>query len=263
MNTLPLTPAQRRLWALGQLRPGDPFFSIPFAVTVDGPLDGDALRRALDTLVLRHDALRVRLVRDADGAPVQRIGEPAPVRLDHVEATEEEAAELADTFARTPFDLDGGPLLRVLLLRIGETRHRLLVGVHHIVFDGASLELFTTELAALYDAFARGLPDPLPWPAVGYGEFLAERTARDEEAGPERLAYWTRRLADAPGLLELPLAGPRRAGAGHAGGRVTIRVPATVVEPCAGWPAPGAPACSWCSRRPSTWSSASTAPPTC
>lgn len=232
-TTLPLTPAQRRLWALGQLRPGDPFFSIPFAVTIEGPLDGDALRRALDALVQRHDALRVRIVRAIDGAgePVQRIGAPGPVELDRVEATEEEAAALADVFARTPFDLDGGPLLRARLLRLGETRHHLLVGVHHIVFDGASLELFTTELASLYDAFARGLPDPLPQPAVVYGEFLAKRTAQDETAGPERLAYWTRRLAGAPDLLELPLAGPRRARAGYAGGRVTTVVPEPVVEP--------------------------------
>ncbi|WKD33401.1 condensation domain-containing protein [Streptomyces xanthophaeus] len=231
LPTLPLTPAQRRLWALGQLRPGDPFFSIPFAVTIEGPLDADALQRALDALVQRHDALRVRIVRDAAGEPVQRIGAPAPVALDVVEATREEAAARADAFACTPFDLDGGPLLRAELLRLSEARHQLLVGVHHIVFDGASLELFTAELTALYGAFADGLADPLPRPAVGYGEFLAARTALDEEARPERLAYWTQRLAGAPDLLELPLAGPRRARAGHAGARVTALVPEPVVEP--------------------------------
>ncbi|MER6250032.1 condensation domain-containing protein [Streptomyces sp. NPDC001584] len=231
LPTLPLTPAQRRLWALGQLRPGDPFFSIPFAVTIEGPLDGDALQRALDALVQRHDALRVRIVRAADGEPVQEIGAPAPVALDRVDATREEAAARADAFARTPFDLDGGPLLRAELLRLSETRHQLLVGVHHIVFDGASLELFTAELSTLYGAFADGLADPLPRPAVGYGEFLAARTALDEAARPERLAYWTQRLAGAPELLELPLAGPRRARAGHAGARVTTVVPAPVVEP--------------------------------
>ncbi|MFF3089077.1 condensation domain-containing protein [Streptomyces nojiriensis] len=231
LPALALTPAQRRLWALGQLRPGDPFFSIPFAITIEGSLDPDALRRALDALVRRHDALRVRIVRDAGGEPVQRIGAPAPVALDPVDVTREEAAARADAFARTPFDLDGGPLLRAELLCLSPTSHQLLVGVHHIVFDGASLELFTTELVSLYEAFAAGRVDPLPRPAVGYGEFLAARTALDEEAGPERLAYWTQRLAGAPALLELPLAGPRRARAGHTGARVTTVVPEPVVEP--------------------------------
>ncbi|MFF0552737.1 condensation domain-containing protein [Streptomyces sp. NPDC004311] len=231
MTVLPLTPAQRRLWALGQLRPGDPFFSIPFAVTIDGPLDEAALRRALDALVRRHDALRVRIVRDAAGEPVQQVGEPGPVALTRVDTTEREADAHAEEFARTPFDLDGGPLLRVTLLRLGGTRHRLLAGVHHIVFDGSSLELFTAELVALYGAFAKGAADPLPPAAVGYGEFLARRTAQDEAARPERLAYWTQRLAGAPALLELPLTGPRRARAGHEGGRVTRVVPDEVVEP--------------------------------
>ncbi|MGZ9932449.1 condensation domain-containing protein [Streptomyces sp. NC-S4] len=231
LPVLPLTPAQRRLWALGQLRPGDPFFSIPFAVTIEGPLDADALRHALDTLVRRHDALRVRIVRDAGGEPVQEIGAPGPFALDRVEVTREEAAARADAFARTPFDLDGGPLLRTELLRLSEAHHQLLVGVHHIVFDGASLELFTAELVTLYGAFADGLADPLPRPAVGYGQFLATRTTLDEEAAPERLAYWTQRLAGAPALLELPLSGPRRARAGHTGARVTTVVPEPVVEP--------------------------------
>ncbi|MFJ3584798.1 condensation domain-containing protein [Streptomyces sp. NPDC090127] len=233
---LPLSPAQRRLWALGRLRPGDPFFSVPFAVTVEGPLDLAALRHALDALVLRHDALRVRIVRGADGEPVQEIGAPAPLDLDPVEVTGEEAAAgLADAFAATPFVLDGGPLLRVRLLRLGAERHRLLVGVHHIVFDGSSLELFTSELAVLYGAFARGDAasgaDPLPRPAVGYAEFLARRTAEDEQARAERLAYWTKRLAGAPDVLELPLAGPRAARAGHEGGRVTVSLPESVVAP--------------------------------
>ncbi|MGW6567236.1 condensation domain-containing protein [Streptomyces sp. NPDC054975] len=228
---LPLSPAQRRLWALGRLRPGDPFFTIPFAVTVEGPLDVAALGRALDALVARHDALRVRIVRGPDGEPVQEIGAPPALDLDRVEVTEEEAAATAEAFAATPFDLDGGPLLRTRLLRLGPERHQLLVGVHHIVFDGASLELFTSELTALYGAFARSQEDPLPPRAVGYGEFLARRAAEDEQARAERLAYWTKRLAGAPDLIELPLAGPRTARAGHQGGRVTAHIPASVVEP--------------------------------
>ncbi|WP_240136152.1 non-ribosomal peptide synthetase [Streptomyces sp. MUM 178J] len=231
---LPLTPAQRRLWTLAQLRPQDPFFSVPFAVAVDGPLDTAALGRALDELVRRHPALRTRIVRGADGEPVQCVDAARPagtaVEADVV-ASGERAAELADDFARTPFEVDGGPLLRVRLLRLDDTAHRLLVGVHHIVFDGASLEVFTSELAALYEAFSKGLPPPPTEPAVDYGTFLAARTARDERARGENLRYWTERLADAPEVLELPLSGPRPARGGHEGGRRTAVVPHETTEP--------------------------------
>ncbi|MFB7917446.1 condensation domain-containing protein [Streptomyces sp. NPDC056061] len=227
---LPLTPAQRRLWALAQLRPGDPFFSIPFAVDIDGPLDTGALRDALTELTRRHPALRTRIVRDAAGEPVQHIGAPAPIATEVVEAAGR-ADALADAFARTPFDVDGGTLLRVRLLRLGDTAHRLLVGVHHIVFDGASLDVFTTELVALYEAFARGLPSPLPEPAVDQGAFLAARTEQDDRDREKNLRYWTERLAGAPEVLELPLTGPRPARGGHDGGRRTTVLPHEVVEP--------------------------------
>ncbi|PCG87623.1 hypothetical protein CIB93_02720 [Streptomyces sp. WZ.A104] len=227
---LPLSPAQRRLWALAQVRPDDPFFSIPFAVGIDGPLDTKALGRALDELVRRHPALRTRIVLGADGEPVARVGTPAPVELPVVDAGDTSAA-LSEAFAREPFTVDGGPLLRARLLRLDDTTHRLLVGVHHIVFDGASLDVFTGELTALYDAFAQGRPSPLPEPAVDHGAFLARRAEQDERAAAANLAYWTRRLADAPEVLELPLARPRPARAGHAGERRTAVVPQEVVEP--------------------------------
>ncbi|MFJ9823385.1 condensation domain-containing protein [Streptomyces sp. NPDC101160] len=234
---LPLTRAQSRLWTLAQLRPDDPFFSVPFAVDVEGPLDEDALGRALAELVRRHPALRVRIVRGADGEPVQSVldaasGAPALPAAEPVD--EAEAARLAEEFAAEPFDVDGGPLLRLRLLRLtgsGAAAHRLLVGVHHIVFDGASLTLFVTELTELYGAFAEGRPVPLPEPAVAYGDFLAARTERDEQDRAENLRYWTARLAGAPQVTELPVRAPRGPAAGHGGDRRTAHIPADVVEP--------------------------------
>ncbi|MGX1885317.1 condensation domain-containing protein [Streptomyces sp. NPDC055287] len=227
---LPLTPAQRRLWALAQVRPDDPFFSVPFAVGIDGPLDPAALGRALDELVRRHPALRTRIVRGADGEPAQCVGAPEPVVLPTVDARDGSAA-VAEAFAREPFTVDGGPLLRARLLRLDDTTHRLLVGVHHIVFDGASLEVFASELTELYDAFTQGRPSPLAEPAVEYGAFLARRTEEDERAAAANLAYWTQRLAGSPEVLELPLAGPRPARGGHDGERRTAVIPHEVVEP--------------------------------
>ncbi|MEU7019348.1 condensation domain-containing protein [Streptomyces sp. NPDC046203] len=234
---LPLTRAQSRLWTLAHLRPRDPFFSVPFALDIEGPLDEGALGRSLAELVRRHPALRVRIVRGADGEPVQSVlgaasGTPAMPVAEPVD--ESEAAVLAAKFAAEPFDVDGGPLLRLRLLRLtgsAAPAHRLLVAVHHIVFDGASLTLFTDELTALYGAFTEGLPSPLPEPAVAYGDFLAARTAHDERDRADNLRYWTARLAGAPLVTELPVRAPRGPAAGHTGDRHTALVPAAVVEP--------------------------------
>ncbi|WP_418960766.1 condensation domain-containing protein [Streptomyces tritici] len=261
---LPLTPAQTRLWTAAQLRPRDPFLTVPFAVDLDGPLDREALGRALAELIRRHPALRTRITRGADGEPVQSVraaatsggagsgraeaavasreaasdpaeaasGLPVESGLPSPESvTPAEAAALAEELAAEPFDLDGGPLTRLRLLRLGDTAHRLLVAVHHLVFDGASLALFVSELAALYEAFAKGEPSPLPEPPVAYGDFLAARTAEDLRDRAEHLRYWTGRLAGAPEVLELPVSAPRGPAAGHAGDRRTTLVPPAVVDP--------------------------------
>lgn len=231
---LPLTPAQMRLWTLTQLRPRDPFLSIPFAIDIDGPLDQDALGRALTELVRRHPALRTRIARGADGDPVQSVREAAsdtPAVPAAESVAQAETARLAEEFAAEPFDVDSGPLLRLRLLRLGRTAHRLLVSVHHIVFDGASLALFVSELVELYRAFAEDRPSPLTDPPVRYGDFLAARTEQDERNRPENLRYWTGRMADAPEVLELPVFVPRGPASGHAGDRRTALVPPGVVEP--------------------------------
>lgn len=211
--SIALTRGQRRLWTLAQLRPGDPFFNHPFAVDIDGPLDLTALRTCLAELVRRHASLRSRIT------PQAQVVEPAAsIELPVVEVTDlDRFDELAERFAEQPFDLERGPLLRVQLLRRDEGTHRLVVNVHHIVFDGRSLELFINELAALYEAEMAGLPVPLP-PAPDY--------QGSDEAGS--VTYWTERLAGAPEAIALPAHGPRPNG--HRGARRSLLVCVDLVD---------------------------------
>ena len=76
-GSLPLSFAQQRLWFLDQLEPGSPFYNIPAAFQVDGPLDVDALQRSFSELVRRHEALRTTFA-TAGGEPVQVISPPKP-----------------------------------------------------------------------------------------------------------------------------------------------------------------------------------------
>src|SRR3989304_10188387 len=66
----PLSFAQQRLWFLDQLEPDTPLYNIPKAVRIEGALNLEALHRALDALVLRHDTLRTTFV-SVDGNPLQ------------------------------------------------------------------------------------------------------------------------------------------------------------------------------------------------
>ncbi|HEV3052650.1 MAG TPA: condensation domain-containing protein, partial [Longimicrobium sp.] len=214
---LPVTFAQERLWFVDALDPGSPVYAIPFSYDITGPLDHDALRRALAELVRRHEPLRTTLPA-VDGVPVQRIAPPPdgfdlPVfDLRHLPEEERrtEAERLATEASRHRFDLAHGPLFRASLVRVADAEHRLLLNLHHAVGDGWSLGVLMEELSALYGAFARGEPSPLPEPALQYADYAVWQREHLSGAALERqVEFWRRTLDGAPALLELPTDRPR------------------------------------------------------
>ena len=164
---LPLSFAQQRLWFLGQLGAAGAAYHIAGGLRLKGQLNREALIRALDRIVARHEALRTTFAA-IDGQPVQRIAAAdigfALVEHDLRGTADAEAAlrRLAAEEAAAPFDLERGPLIRGRLVRLGEDDHAFLATMHHIVSDGWSTSVLINELSALYGAFAQGLEDPLP-----------------------------------------------------------------------------------------------------
>ncbi|HEX9937524.1 MAG TPA: amino acid adenylation domain-containing protein, partial [Longimicrobium sp.] len=227
----PLSFAQERLWILQRLAPESPADNVPHTVRLGGRLDAGVLERALAEIVRRHQVLRTVLPTTPEGA-VQRVLSPdfrLPVHdLSALppEAREAEAGRRVAKDMAAPFAMDQGPLFRVMLLRLASDDHVLHLTAHHTVFDGWSAGVWERELAALYDAFARGLPSPLPEPAVQYADYAAwQRAWMTDEAAERQVAYWRERLEGAPPLLELPTSRPRPAVQGYAGGMVEGALP--------------------------------------
>ncbi|MGH7412374.1 MAG: amino acid adenylation domain-containing protein, partial [Candidatus Methylomirabilis sp.] len=234
---IPLSFAQQRLWFLDRLEPSNPFYNHTEAVRISGRLRVDALQRALDGIVARHESLRTTFVA-MDGSPVQRIapaksGTLSVVDLGDVPRAEREAnAELlAAEEARRPFDLARGPLLRATLLRLSEEEHILLLTIHHIVFDGWSKEVFFREMAVLWEAFSTGGPSPLSPLPIQYADFAVwQREWLQGEVLESRLSYWKHRLQGAPSVLELPTDRPRPAVQHYRGARESFELPRTLAE---------------------------------
>ncbi len=68
----PLSYSQQRLWFLAQMEGVSEAYHIPLGLRLHGRLDGEALRRALQRIVARHEGLRT-IFKLIDGEPVQRI----------------------------------------------------------------------------------------------------------------------------------------------------------------------------------------------
>ncbi|MCA1682481.1 MAG: amino acid adenylation domain-containing protein [Actinobacteria bacterium] len=210
----PLTYAQERLWFLEQLGAAGAAYNMPLGFRLRGALDVGALRRALQDVVDRHEALRTALVEE-DGRPVQRVRQSVPVELeladvrDH-EDPQAEASRLVDVLVSRPIPLDAPPLLRALLVRVAEHEHVLELVFHHVVCDGASHVVVARELLALHGAHARGQAAELPAPRAQYPEHARrERALLEGEALRTAVEPWLERLAGCPAALALPTDRPR------------------------------------------------------
>jgi amino acid adenylation domain-containing protein len=231
---LVLSFAQERLWFLERLTRGSAAYHLPGALCLRGRLDVAALARALDEVVRRHEVLRTVYPEAAGGPSVvvlRAVERQLPV-LDLAglgESAAGVAGRLGAAFGRRPFDLAGESPLRAVLLRLAPEEHWLVLVLHHIAADGWSLGVLAGELAALYGAFAAGLPSQLAELPVQYSDFARwQRGWLVGETLAAHLAFWRQALAGAPARLQLPADRPRPAVTSFRGARVAALVPAAL-----------------------------------
>ncbi|MEU7584648.1 condensation domain-containing protein, partial [Streptomyces sp. NPDC041068] len=163
-----------------------------------GPVDTGRLRRSWEALLARHGALRAGFRGRKSGEAVQVIAREAvlPWRTEDVSGLAEadaraEADRLAAHERAQRLDPAVPPLLRVLLIRTGADRHRLVLTSHHVVMDGWSMAVLFNELPAVYaaDGDTRALPR-----TTSYRDYLVWLSRQDKEAAR---AAWRTELAGA------------------------------------------------------------------
>ncbi|MDX3225293.1 non-ribosomal peptide synthetase [Streptomyces sp. ME19-01-6] len=183
-DVLPVAPLQEGLLFHALLdgpdrEPDDPYV-VQTVLTVPGDLDPEALRRAVETVVDRHDALRAAFVQPPDGPPVQVIPSEVPVPWRQCAVADQAAlAALAEAERRAGFDPAEPPLIRFLLVRLADGDHRLIVTNHHILLDGWSLPLLLREVFTGYRADPKDGPPPAVTPLREFASWLA---GQDREA---------------------------------------------------------------------------------
>ncbi|MEV6880724.1 amino acid adenylation domain-containing protein [Streptomyces sp. NPDC051135] len=221
----PLSPGQQRIWFLNRFLPDESVYNIAGSYRLTGRLSVGGLQRAVDALVQRHPSLRTRFT-VVNELPVQQVDPDTRITVAVRDVSPEKlAAELTD-FSRRPFDLESGPLLRMLVARTGETESVLSIVIHHIVADGWSLGVFIREFVALYSAFVNGSSVTLAEPAISYVDYsLWLRGPERSRRNAEHLRYWTERLADSPRLIDLPTDEPRPPVQSFNGARVSFSIP--------------------------------------
>jgi len=226
----PLSFAQQRLWFLDQLEPESSFYNIPNSVRLNGLLDVEALQKALNTIVNRHEILRTTIT-VVDGSPIQIVQQNRSVSLSTIDLSKSPKLQRQDELhsclrneIQRPFDLSRDLMLRATLVRLDSAQHILLLMTHHIASDGWSSGILWQELAALYGAFSRGESNPLPDLPIQYADYAVwQRQWLQGEVLERQLSYWKKQLFGVS-ALELPTDRSRPAVQTYRGSRQSLEL---------------------------------------
>ncbi len=214
----PLSYNQQRLWFLDRCLPDSARYNVYRAWHIEGPLDLPSLDSALQTILDRHQILKMciresndKLIQDTDvAATVSTILVDLEFALQ--QNREKLAIDRITEEAGTPFDLSVGPFLRSMVIKLSDNHHILLIVLHHIASDGWSCRVFQDELSRCYEAVRCGRAPELTDLAFQYGDYA--RHQRASYSGKRRvslLRYWRKQLAGSLEPLDLPTDFPRPA----------------------------------------------------
>ncbi len=226
------TSGQQRLWLLQELYPANAFYQYGHCYKFSGPLKADLLEESFRQLINRHEILRTNYYRAEEEVRLQ-VRPHATFHLEQTDlsllppaARDDRARQTADTAVRQPFNLAEDLLLRATLIRLAPEEHWLILSLHHIIGDRASLLVLNPELYQLYTALALQVPVALPSLPVQFPDYAHWKNERPLPASS--LQYWTDQLADDPPLSALPFDQPRRAEASYAGATIQHELTAEV-----------------------------------
>ncbi|NBD17974.1 MAG: amino acid adenylation domain-containing protein [Cyanobacteria bacterium] len=236
-RALPLSFAQQRLWFLDRLEPDSPAYNLAAKVNIEGPLNVRAMEQTINAIIQRHEVWRTNFTANEQGQPRQIIASTRTIAIPLVDLghlspfqQEWEVSRLATQQAKTPFNLEQGPLLRATLLRLNPNKHIMVFTMHHIVSDGWSLGVLLQEVAGLYEAFCQRDSSPLPELPIQYADFaIWQRQQLQGGQLDAQLAYWKHQLANPP-VLQLPTDYSRPPIQTFRGVREPVKIPQSLVD---------------------------------
>jgi tyrocidine synthetase-3 len=206
----PVSSVQRRIYFLQQIEKENLSYNLPQVVqleTMGVPLQEQPFKEALERLIQRHESLRTSFLL-VQGIPVQKIhsSHEKEFRIEKKELENASHESISNTeitayikdFIR-PFDLTKAPLLRLGIIKTGETHYILMMDMHHIISDGTSLAIFLEDFMKAYDRKS------LPELRLQYRDFSEWHNQPEQvRAMDTQQQYWLRQYHTEPPLLRLP-----------------------------------------------------------
>ena len=212
----PVSSAQKSQYILNMIE-GGISYNLPGGLHILGEVDFEKLQKAFSEIVRRHESLRTSFELK-DGVPVQIVHDTMSFYIEQEMTETLTLDECIKAFVRS-FDLKHAPLLRVKLISFSQKKHVLLFDMHHIISDGASINIMVRELVSLYNG------DVLPQFTVQYKDYSVwHNELLKSEKMQQQEKYWLDRFSDEIPMLSLPTDYPRPSVQSYKGARLSFSI---------------------------------------
>jgi amino acid adenylation domain-containing protein len=222
-NEYPLSSVQKRLHFLYEFDPASLAYNAPRMIRVQGAVDKDRLNTAFKKLVAHHDILRTYFDLANEG-PVQRVVDGVTFEIAYFTTDHADADTIIKNFIQ-PFDLSKAPLLRVALITTSEQEHVLVIDMHHIITDGVSSDILTSDFMVLYNN--QQLQDV----QLTYKDFAVWQQSEEQQRRlMKQKDFWMKQFSEEPPRLELPADFTRPLVQSYEGESITVELPNELVK---------------------------------
>ena len=207
-----ISSGQKRLWLLEQMEDELSAYTMPFVTELSGHYNIESIQKSFQEVIKRHEILRTIFKKDESGTIRQYIQpETAIVTIVSYQDCRnipEQKSHIQSVIGKDrnkAFDLEKGPLIRVVLFQLTATEFILYYNLHHIISDGFSMNIFRNDLLAYYDFFEKDIPLQLPELSIQYKDYVVwEKEQLSQNTIIDLQGYWKEKLSGELHRITLP-----------------------------------------------------------
>lgn len=206
-----LSGSQLRYWTLSQIELNSVAFTISAAFLVEGDFYPESFQKAYSNIINRYESLRTVFI-VKNGIPKQKILNNPQFNIKIIQFQDYvvescEVKKLIKTETTATFDLEKGPLVRFIIIKLKNESNIILFNAHHIVMDGWSINIFSRELLYQYNCYRNQESvhsKPLELQYKDFSSWQNKGITNNDPFFETQKIYWLNKLGGELPILKIP-----------------------------------------------------------
>lgn len=198
---LSLTHPQRRIWYLEQMHPHTTIGLISVSIRLKskhGPLHIPVLQQAINEVLRKNDAMRIRIVDIGEAEPKQYVADYEPYEVEVTELADDVIDDWIRERCHEPMPYLDTRMYHFSIIPVSDQECIILYRIHHLISDGLSSQQTIDDIVAYYSYLLQDVP--LPEDRPSYLQFISnEHDYIQSDRYKKDQSYWIQQLE--PDLL--------------------------------------------------------------